>query len=68
MPRIWWIVGPNGLPIQGGRVIANTYTEADQILFYRLCHSQCPVGSSLEEADFLEEVEAHNIISVEKIR
>jgi hypothetical protein len=66
MPKVWWITGPNGLPVPDGRVVANTYEEADTILFYRLCHAQCPVGSTLEEGDLIEEVEDSNIISIEK--
>jgi hypothetical protein len=65
MPKIWWVTGPNGLPVDNGRVVANTYEEADAILFYRLCHAQCPMGSTLEEASVCEEIEDSNILSTE---
>lgn len=64
MPSAWWITDENGLPIPDGRIIANTFSEADKILFYRMCNGLCPVGCSvIEEA--IDEVEDGYIISIE---
>lgn len=65
MPRIWWITGKNGLPLPNGRVIADTYGEADKILFRRMLNGECSTGCTVEEEDTPEEVEAVNILSVE---
>lgn len=65
-PKAWWIVGPDGLPLKDGRIFANTYEEADTILFHRLCYNKCPVGSTIEEEDSCEEVQDGDIISIEE--
>lgn len=66
-PKAWWIVGPDGLPLKDGRVYADTYEEADRILFHRLCHAECPVGSTLEEEDTYEQVRDEDIVSIEEV-
>lgn len=64
MPKIWWIT-KDGLPLPNGRIVADTYEEADKIMFYRMLRGQCASGVTIEEEDTPEQIEDSDIISVE---
>jgi hypothetical protein len=67
MPKVWWAISEEGLPLKDGRVVADTYEQADKILFYRILHGQCPFSSFLIEELPDDEVSDKDILSVDEI-
>lgn len=68
MPRMWWVISEEGLPLKDGRIVANTYEGADRILFTRMLKGQYePNVTLIEELPNDDEVRDQDIISVDEI-
>jgi hypothetical protein len=68
MPRIWWAISEEGLPLKDGRIVADEYEQADKILFTRMLKGQYePNVTLIEELPDEDEVRAQDILSVDEI-